>query len=203
MKVDDRIVYTGSESVFVAQPMPGTHAIGVAATAHGHEQSDFTGTGGIDVTQTWRRLKDVADRYPDLLPSTPVSTDGYRGMICQGTGPYNDAKNRRAIFCSKPRKDDPYGEVEFQVAVYVYANPHDASIDGWNERLTDSRVITSFSTAYKTAGSVRLGDSGSDSAAILIFDDVGKPKARGFIQVVVPGKRRTSDALSLLQGLPI
>ncbi|MFT4087257.1 MAG: protein kinase [Gordonia sp. (in: high G+C Gram-positive bacteria)] len=205
VKQNDDVIYSGSDTTFVAMPFPGTYRYSVAAAGTKAPQSAYSGqTGDVKVTQTWRDLFDIAQMYPNLIPTTPVSTDGYDGVACQGTGPYGDRSDRRSIFCNKRKGESLVQDVAYSIAIYAYPDRTKAGGDAIRQAPTGSKTDDDFKTAQGHEGWLRSGtDSDGNAVAIFNYFSSDIPQARTVVTVTIPGNKDPQAAISRFAKLPI
>ncbi|MEO9327903.1 serine/threonine-protein kinase [Gordonia aurantiaca] len=197
---NDQVIYSGPHTRFSApRPIPGTYTYQVAAQAADGRTSDFSGNSeAVDVFMTWGELQPVADAYHDLIPATPLSTNGFDGMRCWGeAGDLALGSSKRTVWCTRYADDDP-DRAEYQVVVDVYDTPEEARRAA---DLTAGNLRgTSYTTAQGHTGTLYLSE-GRDQGRAILAQDAGD-RARSVVWVAVPG-RPAAAAADLMKRLPI
>ena len=201
VKEDDKVIRTVSGTSFTyTSPFPGEHTYSVAARSTTTKGSDFTSSDPVDVYLTWGVLGDVAAMYPELLPATPVSTNGFGGMKCRAEGPKtSDYKPGSLITCSKIDSAD---QTEFVVRIGVYTDADTASSAAYGETPIDNEDEYNVKSPQNAKGSIQTGEKGGESRSVFIFSSDDEPRSRTFVEVAYPGPKKTKQARDLLGRLP-
>ncbi|MCD2146612.1 serine/threonine-protein kinase [Gordonia paraffinivorans] len=197
---NDQVIYSGPDTRFSApRPIPGTYTYQVAAQAPDGRTSDFSGnSGAVDVFMTWGELQPIADAYHDLIPATPLSTNGFDGMRCWGEdGDLALGSSKRTIWCTR-YADEEDRETAYQVVVDVYDTPEEARATA--ELTARNPRGAAHTTAQGHTGTLYLSETGGQGRAILA-QDTGD-RARSVVWVAVPG-RPAAAAADLMKRLPI
>ncbi|MGB6125487.1 MAG: serine/threonine-protein kinase [Gordonia sp. (in: high G+C Gram-positive bacteria)] len=205
VKQNDQVVHVGSGTSVQLNPWPGTYRYSVSARSQSGTNSDFSNaTEDVVFGQKWRGLEDIIELYPDLLPSTPVSTDGYQKIVCQGLGPLATAENRRSIFCNKPNGDDWVKDYDYQIAIYSYADEKSALVGAGRERFAGVANHELISTAQGDRVGVDFGLAATGGAqAVMSYFKDGERRGSTYLVVAVPNGKSGDDALDILRKLPI
>lgn len=119
VKRDDTVVYAGPATSFSdALPLPGVYRYSVSARSESARASRFSlKSSAATVFASWRHVQWIADLYPDLVPASPLSTNGFDGVSCYANGSiYFDDSSQQTLTCQKL---DAGGKgYEFAVAGY-------------------------------------------------------------------------------------
>ena len=207
---NEDVIYSGPATEFTApRPVPGMYTYQVAAH-DGGRVSDFSrNSEQVDVFMTWGELQPIADLYHDLIPATPLSTNGFDAMRCWGEdGDLAFSSSKRTVSCTRDadaatgddsgRPSDP-GVPAYQVIVDTYETPEEA-VAAAKVTAHDLRGVD-YTTAQGHTGTLYLSDKQRDQGqAILTFDD--GDHARSVVWVVVPGEPAAA-AGDVLRRLPI
>ena len=207
---NEDVIYSGPATEFTApRPVPGMYTYQVAAH-DGGRVSDFSrNSEQVDVFMTWGELQPIADLYHDLIPATPLSTNGFDAMRCWGEdGDLAFSSSKRTVSCTRDadaatgddsgRPSDP-GVAAYQVIVDTYETPEEA-VAAAKVTAHDLRGVD-YTTAQGHTGTLYLSDKQRDQGqAILTFDD--GDHARSVVWVVVPGEPAAA-AGDVLRRLPI
>ncbi|MGO3328516.1 serine/threonine-protein kinase [Gordonia sp. (in: high G+C Gram-positive bacteria)] len=187
-----------ASSFTLAAPFPGTHTYSVAAASTTGARSDFVSSDPIDVSLTWGPLRDVAGLYPQLLPATPLSTNGFEGAVCRGSGPeLADRHPGSMIVCSKKEGDD----VLYEIRIGSYPDEDTAGLVAIMS-LDSSKTEYTVRSAQNSKGRVSTGSKAGEARSIFVFDDDEKQRATTFVEVAIPDERKTTQARELLGRLP-
>ncbi len=197
---DDVVVRTVSDTnVVLSAPLPGEHVYSVAARSTSRGGSDFASSDPVNVTLTWGALREVVEMFPELVPATPVSTNGFEAMKCRGSGPdFSTSHPSSMILCQKQDGED----MLYQVRIVAFADADTAGLASQSE-LSSSTAKTEFNikSAQNSVGRARTGTQGGEARSLWIFDDEDK-RARTFVEVVFPDPRDTAKARETLGRLP-
>ncbi|ATD73239.1 MULTISPECIES: serine/threonine-protein kinase [Gordonia] len=195
------VIYSGPDTKFTApRPIPGTYTYQVAAQDEDGRTSEFSrNSEAVDVFMTWGELQPIADLYHDLVPASPLSTNGFDGMRCWGEdGDLAFESSKRTVWCTRYR-DDEAKNADYQVIVDVYDTPEEAraaaDVTAYNLR------GTGYTTAQGFTGTLYLSDKQRDQGQAILAHDTGD-RAKSVVWVVVPGKPAAAAA-DLLKRLPI
>ncbi|MFE0752054.1 protein kinase [Gordonia sp. NPDC058843] len=207
---NDDVIYSGPATDFAApRPVPGTYTYQVAAHDDGRVSDFSRNSEQVDVFMTWGQLQPIADLYHDLIPATPLSTNGFDAMRCWGEdGDLAFSSSKRTVSCTRDadtvtgddsaRPSDP-DVAAYQVIVDAYETQEEATAAA-KVTAYDLRGID-YTTAQGHAGTLYLSDKQRDQGqAILTFDD--GDHARSVVWVVVPGQPAAA-AGDVLKRLPI
>ncbi len=207
---NDTVIYSGPATEFTApRPVPGSYTYQVAAHDDGR-MSDFSrNSEQVDVFMTWGHLQPIADLYHDLIPATPLSTNGFDAMRCWGEdGDLAFSSSKRTVSCTRDADTTtgagsagPSGPevAAYQVIVDAYDTPEEA-VASAKVTAYDLRGVD-YTTAQGHTGTLYLSDKQREQGqAILTFDD--GDHARSVVWVVVPGKPAAA-AGDVLKRLPI
>ncbi|MEY1674076.1 protein kinase [Gordonia sp. ABKF26] len=207
---NDAVIYSGPATEFTApRPVPGTYTFQVAAHDDGRVSDFSRNSEQVDVFMTWGQLQPIADLYHDLIPATPLSTNGFDAMRCWGEdGDLAFSSSKRTVSCTREAENptgagsgDPAGPqvAAYQVIVDAYDTPEEATAAA-TVTAYDLRGVD-YTTAQGHAGTLYLSDKqGDQGQAILTFDD--GDHARSVVWVVVPGEPAAA-AGDVLKRLPI
>ncbi|WP_439029900.1 protein kinase domain-containing protein [Gordonia terrae] len=208
---NEKVIYAGPATEFSApRPVPGTYTYQVAAHRDGRTSDFSRNSEAVDVFMTWGELQPIADLYHDVIPATPLSTNGFDAMRCWGEdGDLAFSSSKRTVSCTRdsPKDDDATGDgpesdgpnVEYQVIIDSYDTPEEA-VTAAKVTAYDLRGVP-YTTAQGHAGTLYLSDKQREQGqAILTFGS--GDHARTVVWVVVPG-RPASAAADVLARLPI
>lgn len=198
---NDEVIYSGPDTKFVApRPIPGTYTYQVAAQDEDGRASELSrNSEAVDVFMTWGELQPIADLYHDLVPASPLSTNGFDGMRCWGEdGDLAFKSSKRTVWCTR-YLDDEGNDADYEVIVDVYDTPEEAraaaDVTAYNLR------GTGYTTAQGHTGTLYLSDKQRDQGQAILAHDTGD-RAKSVVWVVVPGKPAAAAA-DLLKRLPI
>ncbi|OUC76550.1 protein kinase domain-containing protein [Gordonia lacunae] len=207
---NDAVIYSGPDTEFTApRPVPGTYTYQVAAHDDGRVSDFSRNSEQVDVFMTWGQLQPVADLYHDLIPATPLSTNGFDAMRCWGEdGDLAFSSSKRTVSCTR-EADTASGNgsagssvpqvAAYQVIVDSYDTPDEATAAA-KVTAHDLRGVD-YTTAQGHPGTLYLSDKqGGQGQAILTFDE--GDHARSVVWVVVPGEPAAA-AGDVLKRLPI
>ncbi|MBD0861094.1 protein kinase [Gordonia sp. zg691] len=198
---NDEVIYRGPATAFTApRPVPGQYTYQVAAHAADGRTSEFSrNSEAVEVFMTWDELTPIVDLYHDLIPATPLSTNGFDGMRCWGEdGDLAFVSSKRTISCTRFVDDD--SEVaSYRVIVDHYDSPAEAKAAATTASYGARGA--GHITAQGHAGTLYLSDrEGGEGQAILAYD--AGDRARSVVFVTVPGQP-SSAAADALKRLPI
>ncbi|MGB3301154.1 protein kinase domain-containing protein [Gordonia sp. (in: high G+C Gram-positive bacteria)] len=202
LKQDDEVVQTVDDtSLTLTEIFPGEHTFSVAAQNLADRQSDFSDAVSVTAVQNWGLMRDVAKAFPDLLPSTPVSTDGFDGLTCTAQGPVPDAGYPAAIInCKKKTSAD---SSEYEVRILRYASPAAASSDTYHRvNNRTSKKDDKVRSAQGSEGAITTGVADNGTARSLWEFKFTDPRAAILVEVVYPDSRDTKKARDLIGKLP-
>ncbi|SDU82242.1 serine/threonine-protein kinase [Gordonia westfalica] len=198
---NDEVIYSGPDTRFTApRPIPGTYTYQVAAQDEDGRTSELSrNSEAVDVFMTWGELQPIADLYHDLVPASPLSTNGFDGMRCWGEdGDLAFESSKRTVWCTRYTDDDAQ-TADYQVIVDVYDTPEEAraaaDVTAYNLR------GTGYTTAQGYTGTLYLSDKQRDQGQAILAYDTGD-RARSVVWIVMPGKPAAAAA-DLLKRLPI
>ncbi len=198
---NDEVIYSGPGTKFTApRPIPGTYTYQVAAQDEDGRTSEFSrNSEAVDVFMTWGELQPIADLYHDLVPASPLSTNGFDGMRCWGEdGDLAFESSKRTVWCTR-YLDEEAKNADYQVIIDVYDTPEEAraaaDVTAYNLR------GTGYTTAQGHTGTLYLSDKQRDQGQAILAHDTGD-RAKSVVWVVVPGKPAAAAA-DLLKRLPI
>lgn len=208
---NDKVIYAGPATEFSApRPVPGTYTYQVAAHRDGRTSDFSRNSEQVDVFMTWGELQPIADLYHDVIPATPLSTNGFDAMRCWGEdGDLAFSSSKRTVSCTRdaPKDDDAAGDgpesdapkVEYQVIIDSY-DTSDEAVTAAKVTAYDLRGVP-YTTAQGHAGTLYLSDKQKEQGQAILTFGAGD-HARTVVWVVVPG-RPASAAADVLARLPI
>ncbi|GAB10315.1 serine/threonine protein kinase [Gordonia araii NBRC 100433] len=198
VKRGDAEVYAGPETTFRDPlPLPGVYQYSVSARSPGALPSRFSlKSTPTTVYASWRQVQWMADLYPDLVPASPLSSNGYDQVNCWANAPvYFDDTSQVTITCQKIVGNGPrYG-------ITVYGYPNDPAGRAAAKTIvfhrTDGRQFTS---AQGNRGSVHRYPLNDTQCAGIDFE--GEKRALTLVEVCVT-KGTVEDAVRLAERLPM
>lgn len=202
VKQDDTVIATTSDTSYVvSEPKNGKRNYSIAARGSSAGGSDFSSPAELTVTQTWGRFNDLAKLYPDLIPATPVSTNGFESLECRGMGMYpadDTKKGVRAIYCDKIENE----KTLYTVGVVSGSTPQDTRYAAYDEVTGGSSDL--FKTAQGTEGSLRVGVAGNNAKAVFnyLMSDDG-PKSNTYVLVQITDSKDEKQVRAIMERLPI
>ncbi|MDL9936526.1 serine/threonine-protein kinase [Gordonia sp. ABSL1-1] len=201
VKQNDIEIYAGAGNSFRAPlPLPGSYTYTVAARSDSVPGSDFSlRSDAVKVFLTWRGLQWIADLYPDLVPTSPLSTNGFDELSCSGDGG-NLAfdTTEKSMLCHKRKPGSDRLDV-YSVKIYGYADATEAAASA---RLATRRLRAEpYTTAQGNAATRYLDDTASEGGSAIVTFGAG-PRDRTYLVVAVPGGS-ARDAAAVLARLPI
>lgn len=200
VKRDDVEVYAGpATSIKDPLPLPGVYQYSVSARSADASPSRFSlKSTPTTVRAGWRQVQWIADLYPDLVPASPLSTNGYDGVGCYANASvYFDSSSQQTLTCAK---EDGKRKVQFSFAIAGYPNDP-------KERAAAQQVAFGFHTVGRPFVSAQ-GNKGTvyrhtvnDTQCAGIDFGPGK-RALTFVDVCLD--RGTSDeAVRLAKRMPM
>ncbi len=197
LKRGDSEVYVGPATGFKDPlPLPGVYQYSVSARSGAALPSRFSlKSAPTTVFASWRQVQWIADIFPDLVPASPLSTNGFDGVGCWANAPvYFDASSQQTITCQKIVG----AAVEYAVTVYGY--PDDPA-----ERAAAMPTVfrrtpgQPFTSAQGNRGSVHRYERNGERCAGIDFD--GEKRALILTEVCVT-KGGSDAAVRLAERLP-
>ncbi|AUH68110.1 MULTISPECIES: serine/threonine-protein kinase [Gordonia] len=202
IKQDDVVIdVTDDNSYVVRSPVPGEHSYSVAARSTSSGGSAFSDRAELTVTQTWGEFLDMAKLYPELVPATPVNSNGFESLWCRGLGPYpvdDDQKTSRLIVCDKIDGADR----QYSVQIAAYANSDDAGTAAVGQLPITAPTDFGFKTAQGTKGRLSTGVQSSEARAVFVYSSSDDPRARTYVEVAVPDSKDPKQARAIMERLP-
>ncbi|EGD53609.1 serine/threonine-protein kinase [Gordonia neofelifaecis] len=202
IKQDGEVIrIVDDNSYVVGSPLPGKHSYSVAARSTSSDGSGFSDSTDLTVTQTWGEFLEIAKLYPELIPSTPVNSNGFESLWCRGLGLYpvdKADKASRLIMCDKTDG----AKVAYSVGVASYSNSQDAAVAATGELPYTAPTEFGFTTAQGTKGRVTTGVQNDAGRAVFVYSDEDTPRATTYVEVSVPGARDPKEARAIMGRLP-
>ncbi|MGV9823942.1 protein kinase domain-containing protein [Gordonia sp. NPDC003429] len=200
VKQNDTVIYSGpATSYAVPLPLPGTYSYSVAARRTGGSGSGFSlASAPVTVFLTWRGLQWIADLYPDLVPSSPLSTNGFDKLSCFGdSGSLSFDTTQQSIICKKMDGD----LTTYTVTIYGYATA-DETRSAAKVMIVGSNPGTTYTTSQGTVGTRTLRPMVQNPAgATAVFTFSTGPRTRTYVQVDLD-KGTPAQAGDILARLP-
>lgn len=198
VRQNDTEVWAGSDTEHsLPLPVPGTYRYSVSARSDGNRGSDYSlDSTPVTVFMTWRDLQPIADLYPDLIPSTPLSSNGFDSMGCYGDGGSLVAADQTAIYCTK---SDANRRTIYTVSVFAY--PTQQELQANIAAFVGSTTGAAYTTSQSSQGT-RYLQANFQGASLATFAFATGDRARTVVQVSVPGGT-VAQAAEILAGLPI
>ncbi|WP_161894976.1 serine/threonine-protein kinase [Gordonia spumicola] len=200
IRQDDTVIRSVADTSYtIGSPFAGTHTYSVAARSTTKQGSDFASSGPITVTLTWAGLRDVANLYPGLVPSSPITTNGFEGLRCRGAGPHiSDRYPNRAIICQKKDGDT----VLYSVFIAGFTDATNARYAAGRE-LPFTAKTEFVRSAQGAKGSITTGSQNGAARSVWAYTgDDDDPRAKTFVEVEFPNPKDTAKARELLGRLP-
>ncbi|GED96877.1 serine/threonine-protein kinase [Gordonia crocea] len=104
VKRNDTEVYAGPATTFNDPlPLPGVYQYSVAARSREAAGSRFSlKSAPTTVFASWRQAQWIADLYPDLVPASPLSSNGFDQVGCWANASiFFDTTSQQTITCQK------------------------------------------------------------------------------------------------------
>ncbi|WP_415041655.1 serine/threonine-protein kinase [Gordonia sp. (in: high G+C Gram-positive bacteria)] len=200
LKRDDAVVYAGPQNTFREPlPLPGVYQYSVSARSADAPASRFSlKSTPTTVHASWRQVQWIADLYPDLVPATPLSTNGYDGVDCYANGSvYFDGSSQQMITC---RKEVGKRDLAYEFAISGYPDDPKERAAAQKVSFGFRSVSQPFTSAQGNKGKVYRHQVNDTRCAGIDFGP-GK-RALTFVDVCV-SKGTTADAVRLAQRLPM
>ncbi|MEJ9080718.1 MULTISPECIES: serine/threonine-protein kinase [Gordonia] len=199
IKEDDTVIKKVTDTSFtIGSPFPGRHTYSVAARSTTKQGSGFSSSDPVEVILTWGAMREVASMYPDLVPSTPVSTNAFESLRCRGSGPHlSDDYPNQAITCQKKDGDT----VVYQVFIVGLGDDTNARYAAGRE-LPFTAKDESVTSAQGSKGYVTTGSQDGAARSVWTFSKEDDPRSRTFVEVEFPNPKDTAKARELLGRLP-
>lgn len=191
----DTTVYIGSGDHWsMPRPVPGEYAFSVVAVS-GDRTTSAVGpaSAAVQVTTVWGELQPLVDLFPTVLPSTPVSTDAFDGMVCSGLVGSQLVGNpvQVQIFCTGP------SGYQLTLGMYPTAGQRDSY---YRQRFAGERTRP-MATSGGHPGRVYTAESAPGTGSVTLLYDDGV-RARVAAEVSTAGRPATA-ARSVLDRLPL
>lgn len=198
LKRGETEVYVGPATAFRDPlPLPGVYQYSVSARSPGALPSRFSlKSSPATVFASWRQAQWIADLYPDLVPASPLSTNGFDQVGCWANGPvYFDQTSQETITCQK------VDDITVDFAFTIYGFPNDPQgLAAAKPTLLHHTAGRSFTSAQGNRGSVHRYTMNDTRCAGIDFD--GERRALTVVEVCV-GKGTVEDAVRLAERLPM
>ena len=198
VKRDDTEVYAGLATSFKDPlPLPGVYQYSVSARSSDALPSRFSlKSTPTTVFASWRQVQWIADLYPDLVPASPLSTNGFDQVGCFANASiYFDKSSRETITCQKVNGVN----VDYSFAVYGF--PGDPAGRADAQPIIFRRSLSRpFTSAQGNPGTVHQYEQNGMQCAGVDFD--GEKRALTLVEVCVT-KGSASDAVRLARRVPM